>query len=98
MTTTAHDELIESLAELRRSLPSMRLGQLIANMATVARGASADAIWEVEDAELLAAVRWQLDQLSARPAATAEPDAAADPSGIAFTRESTPTQPPRQVS
>ena len=74
MSTIAHDELIESLAELRQVLPSMRLGQLIANMATVARGAVADAIWEMEDDELLTAIRWQLDQLSARAAAEeAEP-------------------------
>jgi hypothetical protein len=65
-----HDELIESLAELRRALPSMRLGQLIANMATVARGAVPGAIWETEDKELLGAIRWQLEQLASR--ATAE--------------------------
>jgi len=59
-----HDELMDSLAELRRALPSMRLGQLIANMATVSRGAVPGAIWEMEDDELLAAIRWQLQQLS----------------------------------
>jgi hypothetical protein len=64
MSAIAHDELIESLVELREALPSMRLGQLIANMATVARGAVAGAIWEMEDDELLAAIRWQLEQLS----------------------------------
>ncbi|MFO0841832.1 MAG: hypothetical protein U0797_05450 [Gemmataceae bacterium] len=66
MNTTVHDELIESLAELRRALPSMRLGQLIANMATVARGAVPGAIWEAEDDELLGAIRWQLQQLAPR--------------------------------
>jgi hypothetical protein len=64
MNVAVHDELMESLAELRRALPSMRLGQLIANMATVARGAVPGAIWEMEDEELLAALRWQLQQLS----------------------------------
>ena len=74
MNTTVHDELIESLAELRRALPSMRLGQLIANMATVARGAVPGAIWEAEDDELLNAIRWQLRQLASRAAAKdAEP-------------------------
>jgi hypothetical protein len=68
MNVTARDELIESLAELRRALPSMRLGQLIANMATVARGAVPGAVWEAEDDELLGAIRWQLQQL-ASPAA-----------------------------
>ncbi len=64
MNVTVNDELIESLAELRRALPSMRLGQLIANMATVARGAVSGAIWEAEDHELLTAIRWQIQQLA----------------------------------
>ena len=73
MNSAVHDELIESLAELRRMLPSMRLGQLIANMATVARGAVPGAIWEAEDDELLGAIRWQLEQLAARaPAENAQ--------------------------
>jgi hypothetical protein len=63
MNMAVRDELIEALAELRQSLPSMRLGQLIANMATVARGAVPGAVWDAEDDELLAAIRWQLEQL-----------------------------------
>jgi hypothetical protein len=79
VNATLHDELIESLAELRRALPSMRLGQLIANMATVARGAVPGAIWEAEDQELLQAIRWQLRQLASRTVTEdAEPGAAAD--------------------
>jgi hypothetical protein len=69
VNVAVHDELIESLAELRRVLPSMRLGQLVANMATVARGAVPGAIWEMEDDELLTAIRWQLHQLSSPRAA-----------------------------
>jgi hypothetical protein len=69
VSVTLHDELLESLAELRRALPSMRLGQLIANMATVARGAVPGAVWEAEDEELLNAIRWQLRQLAARAGA-----------------------------
>ena len=66
VNTNTHDELIESLAELRRALPSIRLGQLIANMATVARGAVPGAVWEVEAEELSVAIRWQLEQLASR--------------------------------
>jgi len=66
VNVTVRDELIESLAELRRALPSMRLGQLIANIATVARGAVSDAVWKAEDGELLEAIRWQLQQLALR--------------------------------
>jgi len=69
VNVAARDELMESLIELRRALPSMRLGQLIANMATVARGAVPGAIWDAEDDELLAAIRWQLQQLPSPPAA-----------------------------
>lgn len=69
MNIAVHDDVIESLAELRRALPSMRLGQLIANMATVARGAVPGAIWEMEDDELLTAIRWQLQQLQSPTAA-----------------------------
>src|SRR5690606_23299274 len=79
MSTIAHDELIESLAELRQALPSMRLGQLISNMATVARGSVPGAIWEMEDDELLSAIRWQLQQLSRRAVeGDAEPGASPD--------------------
>jgi len=67
VSTIVHDELLESLADLRRALPSMRFGQLIANMATVARGAVPGAVWEMEDDELLKAIRWQLQQLSSVP-------------------------------
>jgi hypothetical protein len=99
MSTITHDELIESLAELRQALPSMRLGQLIANMATVARGAVSGAIWEMEDDELLHAIRWQLQQLSGRAAEEdAEPIAAPDRGGMTPTSGSSPPQPPRQVS
>ncbi len=99
MNDTAHDELIESLAELRQALPSMRLGQLIANMATVARGAVVGAIWEMEDHELLGAIRWQLQQLSSRAAAVdAEPAAASDRGGLTSSPASTAPQSPRQVS
>src|ERR1019366_8583698 len=67
VNVAVRDELMESLANLRRTLPSMRLGQLIANLATVARGAVPGAIWEMEDEELLTAIHWQLQQLSSAP-------------------------------
>jgi hypothetical protein len=63
VNVAVHGDLMESLAELRSALPSMRFGQLIANMATVARGSVPGAIWEMEDDELLRAIRWQLQQL-----------------------------------
>ena len=38
----------------------MRFGQLIAKLSTLARGLSAEGLWDVEDEELSAAVREQL--------------------------------------
>ncbi len=79
MTGAPADELLESLAELRRALPSMRLGQLVANLATVARGAVPGAVWEAEDNELLDAIRWQMRQLAAHTSADSpEPGTTAD--------------------
>ena len=61
-------ELFARIAELKEALPAMRLGQLIANMAVVARGTDPGAIWDLEDHELLAAVNWQLAELNVREA------------------------------
>ncbi|MGL4465091.1 MAG: hypothetical protein ACRDD1_09215 [Planctomycetia bacterium] len=66
MNHVVQDELIESLIELRRALPSMRLGQLVANMATAARGPELGAVWDAEDQELLDAIRSHLRRLSPR--------------------------------
>jgi hypothetical protein len=97
MNLAVKDELIDSLAELRQALPSMRMGQLIANMATVARGTLAGAIWEMEDDELLGAIRWQLAQLPER-AGTRKAEPALDPSGITAPPIGTSSQAPRHVS
>jgi len=63
MNNAEPDPIVGALAELRRVQPTMRLGQLIANMATVARGPAPGAVWDVEDDELLVAIRWQIEQL-----------------------------------
>ena len=42
-------ELLRRLDELIRLLPEMRFGQLIANLAVVARGTDTDAVWEMDD-------------------------------------------------
>jgi hypothetical protein len=66
MTTDARSELLARLGELSRACPEMRFGQLIANLAVVARGTEPGAIWEMEDHELLVAVNWQLGELRSR--------------------------------
>jgi len=64
--TTARDELLKVLADLSEACPEMRMGQLIANLATLARGAMVEAIWDAEDEELVAAARRQLEAFRAR--------------------------------
>lgn len=66
MTDRENAELLAYLAELRRAWPEVRFGQLIANLAVVARGTESGAVWDMEDEELLAAAKWQLAQLGNR--------------------------------
>jgi hypothetical protein len=56
MSISTRAELVSRLGELSRVCPEMRFGQLIANLAVVARGTEPGAVWEMEDEELLAAV------------------------------------------
>ena len=60
MTHPVRQELLTSLAELSPAMPDVRFGQLIANLSTLARGLSAEGLWDAEDDELLAAAREQL--------------------------------------
>jgi hypothetical protein len=66
MMTVPRTELLRVLAELSELCPEMRLGQLIANLATLAQGATVESIWDAEDDELLAAARQQLKVVRAR--------------------------------
>jgi len=61
MTPNTREELLTVLAELTEHCPQVRLGQLIANLATLAKGPQVESIWDVEDEELLAAARRQLE-------------------------------------
>jgi hypothetical protein len=60
MTSSTRQELLSVLAELSAACPEMRFGQLIANLSTLAKGLSAEGLWDAEDEELLAAARKQL--------------------------------------
>jgi hypothetical protein len=65
MNTAAKSELMEALSELAARYPSWRLGQLICN---VAGWADAE-VWDIEDQQLLSAMRQHLSQPCADPAA-----------------------------
>lgn len=59
-------ELFGVLAELSEADPELRFGQLVANLATLAHGAKAEAVWDAEDKDLLAAARRLLGHYRAR--------------------------------
>lgn len=71
MTNSTREELLQTLAALSELCPEMRMAQLIANLATLARGTAVEAVWDVEDEELLAAARKQLAYFQGRQASVA---------------------------
>ncbi|HZL35146.1 MAG TPA: hypothetical protein VFC78_07540 [Tepidisphaeraceae bacterium] len=60
MNSDGRREILLAMEELSDCFPDVRLGQLIANLSYMAKGPSSEAIWDVEDEELLAAARKQL--------------------------------------
>ena len=62
MTNELRQQVLTALAELSAAYPDWRFGQMIANLALIARGPEAESVWDIEDEELLAAIRWQLEQ------------------------------------
>lgn len=60
MNTQSRAELLAAFADLCRRYPNWRFGQLIANVA----GWADQEIWDVEDEQLLEAVRLHLEQLA----------------------------------
>jgi hypothetical protein len=69
--TTARGDLLRLLAELSEAAPEQRLGQLVANLATLAQGAKVEAIWDAEDEELLAAAQRLLAHYRSRDTSVA---------------------------
>ena len=54
---TTRRELLRLLGELSDEAGDLRFGQLVTNLATLARGATVAAIWDAEDEELSEAAR-----------------------------------------
>lgn len=71
MTSETRRELLRVLDELSTQCPDVRFSQLIANLATLAKGPTVEAIWDAEDEELLQAARQQLAIFRARHSAVA---------------------------
>jgi len=88
MTNGTRAELLAVLAELSALCPEMRFGQLIANLSAIAKGPTAEALWDAEDSDLFAAARQALQYFREhRPAPTliATADQIALPPSVATT-------------
>ncbi len=68
MNAEVRRELLRVLDALGGYTPDVRFGQLLANLSYMAKSFTAEAIWDVEDDELLSAARSHLKELSERHA------------------------------
>jgi len=64
-------EILEVLSELVEHCPDVRFGQLIVNLSCIARGPTPEAVWDMEDDELLAATKSHLEDYERRHAGIA---------------------------
>jgi hypothetical protein len=69
MTNNTGDALLAAIAELRALFPDWRLGQLVANLTTAA-GREGN-IWDVDDADLLAAANRLIERNRSRVSVSA---------------------------
>ncbi len=68
MMSAQRKEILRLLGELSQLAPDVRFGQLIANLSYLAIGPTNEAIWDMEDEQLLAAIQKHLEDLSRRHA------------------------------
>ena len=64
-------EILRSLSDLVEHTPDVRFGQLIANLAVIARGPTPEAVWDMEDDELLEAIKSHIEDYERRHAEVA---------------------------
>jgi len=65
-TSTCNPELLAALAELSSLFPDWRVGQTMANLAIAAGRTDSGGVWELEDAEALAAARRLIERNAGR--------------------------------
>lgn len=68
MITGQRQEILRLLERLSELTPDVRFGQLIANLSYLAVAPTNEAIWDMEDEQLAAAIRQHIDDLSKRTA------------------------------
>jgi hypothetical protein len=66
MITAQRQEILRLLEQLSELTPDVRFGQLIANLSYMAVAPTVEAIWDMEDEQLIAAIRRHLADLSDR--------------------------------
>jgi hypothetical protein len=62
MIDPVRQDVLRVLAELSEVVPEVRLGQLLCNLSYLARGLTKEAIWDMEDEELLKVAREHLEE------------------------------------
>ena len=65
-------DILRVLSELIEYCPDVRFGQLIVNLSCIARGPTPEAVWDMEDDELLAATKSHLEDYERRHAGMGE--------------------------
>ncbi len=71
MINPIRQEILEELARLSALAPELRLGQMVANSAFLAAGPWDQTLWDLEDEQLLAALKQQVADFSNRQAIVA---------------------------
>lgn len=66
MISPVRKEVLDLLAQISEVAPDVRFGQLIANLSYLALGPTNEAIWDMEDEQLLEVVRQHLSDLAKR--------------------------------
>lgn len=67
------EDLIDALVKLSELRPEWRLGQTLANLATVAGRLDAGGVWDLEDDEALSAAMTLIEQDTMSETAVAQP-------------------------
>ena len=78
MISGQRQEILRLLDRLSELAPDVRFGQLIANLSYLAVAPTNEAIWDMEDEQLLAAARRLIERNRGRGAVCADPNAAPD--------------------
>ena len=66
MVGEGRDDLVSALLAMRREHPDWRFGQMVCNVAYMAREYEKGAVWEVEDIELIVAIEKHLASRNTR--------------------------------